>query len=363
MEGTLYRRPLPDDTTAFSSPEGRRIFGEALADGGLEGWFPLAEQFHTQADPAFCGLGSLVVALNALGIDPGRLWKGPWRWFGEELLDCCVPLEQVRERGVSLDELACLARCNGAEVGLRRAEPGAEERWREALATSARGDAVILVAYDRSAVGQTGGGHFSPVGGWHRGRDLALVLDVARFKYPPHWMPVDRLWRAMLPHDPATGRPRGWLEVRARPRGTALGFTVSCDESSWRGLGARMAAITGDVAQATDVEGLARAVVPLAPHVERRTPELEAHREALAQARTALQRLPLFDRVTAAVGPEDAEVVTMLLLSVLDLMAADRQVELARLIGPASAEATLAAELVGLRSQLAALWRHARGEE
>src|SRR5687768_4068154 len=116
MADTLYRRPLPAETVAFASPEGRRLFREALADDGLDGYFPLAEQFHTQADPAFCGLGSLVVALNALGVDPGRLWKGPWRWFAEDLLDCCVPLDEIRRRGLDLDELACLARCNGAAV-------------------------------------------------------------------------------------------------------------------------------------------------------------------------------------------------------------------------------------------------------
>src|SRR5690606_30953135 len=76
---TLYRRPLPGDAIAFASPEGQRLFGEALAAGGLGGYFALAEQYQTQSDPAFCGLGSLVVALNALAIDPGRLWKGPWR--------------------------------------------------------------------------------------------------------------------------------------------------------------------------------------------------------------------------------------------------------------------------------------------
>ena len=57
MDQTLYRRPLPADTIAFSSPDGRQVFAEALAAGGLDGYFPLAEQFHTQADPSFCGLG------------------------------------------------------------------------------------------------------------------------------------------------------------------------------------------------------------------------------------------------------------------------------------------------------------------
>lgn len=51
---TFYRRPLPPDLIAFSSPEGRALFREALADGGMEAFFPLSEHFHTQSDPAFC---------------------------------------------------------------------------------------------------------------------------------------------------------------------------------------------------------------------------------------------------------------------------------------------------------------------
>ena len=43
----------------------------------------------TQDEPAFCGLASLSMVLNALAIDPRRPWKGVWRWFNEELLDCC----------------------------------------------------------------------------------------------------------------------------------------------------------------------------------------------------------------------------------------------------------------------------------
>jgi len=101
---SLYRRPLPDELIPFASEEGRRVFREALATGHMEGFFAVSEQFHTQADPAFCGLGSLVVALNALEIDPGRLWKGPWRWFSEELLDCCAPLLAL---GYAIGRIGC----------------------------------------------------------------------------------------------------------------------------------------------------------------------------------------------------------------------------------------------------------------
>lgn len=59
-----------------SSVNGRRLFREALVEGNMESYFRLAEQFRTQDDPAFCGLSTLTMVLNALAIDPGRIWKG-----------------------------------------------------------------------------------------------------------------------------------------------------------------------------------------------------------------------------------------------------------------------------------------------
>ena len=215
---TFYMRPLPQTQHALDSPTGRRLFGEALADGGMASYFRLAQQFHTQADPAFCGLGTLVCALNALGVDPSRQWKGPWRWFSEELLDCCKPLDEIRRGGVSLDEVACLARCAGASVALHRAvaSGGAAEFRAHVIESATRDDApVLIVNYSRRPLGQTGDGHFSPIGGYHAASDQVLVLDTARFKYPPHWMPVSQLFAAMQAEDTATGQPRGWLRLQA----------------------------------------------------------------------------------------------------------------------------------------------------
>jgi glutathione gamma-glutamylcysteinyltransferase len=222
MNQTLYRRPLPSDATEFSSAIGRQLFAEALASGGLDGYFRLAEQFHTQSEPEFCGLGSLVVALNALAIDPGRLWKGPWRWFSEDLLDCCAALDQIRRRGLDLDEVTCLARCNGATVEMFRPETSDGSAWRASLSAAARGETVVVASYDRAGLDQTGSGHFSPIGGYHAARDLVLVLDVARFKYPPHWISAERLWQAMHAIDPATRRSRGWIALRRRAQGVSL---------------------------------------------------------------------------------------------------------------------------------------------
>lgn len=45
------------------------------------------------------------MVLNALSIDPKRPWKGSWRWFHEELLDCCLPLSKVAQEGVVLTQV------------------------------------------------------------------------------------------------------------------------------------------------------------------------------------------------------------------------------------------------------------------
>jgi glutathione gamma-glutamylcysteinyltransferase len=350
MSHTLYRRPLPSEAIAFSSSEGRQVFTEALTSGGLQGYFPLAEQFHTQSDPAFCGLGSLVVALNSLAIDPERLWKGPWRWFAEDLLDCCVPLEDVRERGLDLDQLACLARCNGAEVHVHRADTSALAAWRAALAIAASGEAVIVASYDRAAMGQTGGGHFSPIGGYHATRDLALVLDVARFKYPPHWVSAECLWRAMEPIDPATDRARGWLVMRRRARSSALGFSVSCIGESWHGLSRCLTAVMTELGRSASPAALARAVRPLASHLEVRRPSTSAHQEALAAAQIALRSSTVYSHVQNEVGPAHAEAVTVLLFAIADRLTPSQRAALGTLDGAISDEVS------HLRAQLAALW-------
>jgi glutathione gamma-glutamylcysteinyltransferase len=213
LNATFHRKALPEDLVAFDSAEGRQLLVEAMTAGTAASFFPLVAQLHTQADPAWCGLGSLVTTLNALGIDPQRTWKGPWRHFSEELLICCKALEDAANEGLTLVEVGCLAHCNGAEVRVVVAEPHTLPTFRADLQQSARGTAgpFLVVNYARPALGQTGSGHFSPLGAWHEGRDLALILDVARFKYPPHWVPTERLWQAMREVDPDTGHERGWL--------------------------------------------------------------------------------------------------------------------------------------------------------
>lgn len=236
----FYRRPLPEPCIAFSSIEGRQLFREALELGGMEGYFALAEQFHTQAEPAFCGLGTMVVVLNALAIDPGRIWRGVWRWYGEEMLDCCHSLPVIQETGITLDEFVCISRCNGAKVSAHRyTEKSLDEFRQDVQQTSSTTHGIHMVAaYSRKVLGQTGDGHFSPIGGYHPQRDLVLLLDVARFKYPPHWVPLPLLWQAFEPPDPITNRSRGYILLQKTKELYETFFHVALNPQQWCAIAA-----------------------------------------------------------------------------------------------------------------------------
>ncbi|XP_021888573.1 glutathione gamma-glutamylcysteinyltransferase 1-like [Carica papaya] len=231
----LYRRLLPSPPAIdFASSEGKQLFIEAIQDGTMEGFYRLISFFQTQSEPAYCGLASLSMVLNALAIDPGRKWKGPWRWFDESMLDCCEPLEKVKEKGISFGKLVCLAHCAGAKVEAFRTNHSTIDNFRShVLRCSISDDCHVISSYHRGTFKQTGTGHFSPIGGYHAKRDMALILDVARFKYPPHWVPLTLLWEAMDSVDGTTEQRRGFMLISRPHREPGTLYTLSCKHESW----------------------------------------------------------------------------------------------------------------------------------
>lgn len=232
---SFHKRVLPSSLISLSSPKGKVLFKEALSFGGMESFFALSEQFVTQSEPSFCALSSLAMVLNALSYDPKRNWKGSWRWVSEEMLQCETmqvcghSLDKIRVDGMSFGEFESLAQCHDVPIkSYRVLSPIRDtatttaieevvttvEHFREhviATSTSDRADSFIVVNFSRKVLGQTGDGHFSPIGGYHAEKDLVLVMDVARFKYPPFWVPLTELWNAMTIHDAKSNQTRGFF--------------------------------------------------------------------------------------------------------------------------------------------------------
>jgi len=225
---SFYQRELPAATcVAFSSPQGKLIFASAMQHGGLKCFFALIQQFHTQSEPSFCGLATLVMVLNAFSVDPEQNWKGPWRWYEETMLNCCLDLEDVKTTGITLRDFRCLAHCQGLSVDLRHCDDASLDEFRVAIEKTCvsrntevdfgTGDSedllehVLVVSYSRKVIRQTGSGHFAALAAFDPVSDSVLILDTARFKYGCHWVKVPLLFEAMDTVDPDTGRKRGFV--------------------------------------------------------------------------------------------------------------------------------------------------------
>ena len=195
----------------------------------MESYFPLSEQFVTQSEPSFCALTSLAMVLNALNHDPKKTWKGVWRWITEETLQCEFPdscghsLDKVLQNGMSFKEFKALAHCHNVTItsyGVREDSDKIttiDEFRQQVMDISSSGQAksFLISNFSRKHLEQTGDGHFSPIGGYHKDLDLILIMDTARFKYPPFWVKLECLWESMQLIDKASGEPRGYFAVTA----------------------------------------------------------------------------------------------------------------------------------------------------
>jgi len=207
--------PLPD-------PQGQNLLigSRERADYG-----PLAEQFLSQANLAYCGVASAVMVLNSLAVPaPAVEGYGAYRfWTQTNVFDppatrAFVQPDRVAREGMTLAQLHGLLASHGLAVERHHGEGLSLEQFRALLRHNLvdPGDRLV-VNYHRPAVGQAGGGHIAPIAAYHRPTDRVLILDVARYRYPSVWVPVADLWQAILAVDASSGRSRGVLVVRRAP--------------------------------------------------------------------------------------------------------------------------------------------------
>ncbi|WP_199296975.1 phytochelatin synthase family protein [Synechococcus sp. FACHB-909] len=195
---------------------------------------PLAEQFLTQANLAYCGVASAAMVLNSLAVPaPAVPGYGRYRfWTQENVFEVpagrqVVSAEVVRRQGMTLAELAGLLAAHGVAAEAIHGDQLSLEQFRALLRRnlSQPGDR-LLANYDRPALGQAGGGHIAPLAAFHAPSDRVLILDVARYRYPSVWVPVADLWAAIRTLDSTSGRSRGLVTIRRLPGATPPPGTV-----------------------------------------------------------------------------------------------------------------------------------------
>ncbi|KAK2632365.1 hypothetical protein EUGRSUZ_L01653 [Eucalyptus grandis] len=153
------------------------------------------------------------------------------------MLGCPKELKKIKAEGISFGNAVHWARRAGAEVEAFQTSQTDVDFFRQSVKKCCSSDNCHLVSsYHRAGLEQTGAGHFSPIGGYHAGSDMVLILDVARFKYRPHWVPLTLLWEAMDTVNKTTGQRRGFMLISKPKRDAGMLYTLSRKNESWVGV-------------------------------------------------------------------------------------------------------------------------------
>jgi Phytochelatin synthase len=209
---------LPSNLTDLNSEEGQKFFIES---GSYTAYFPIADNFVTQKTQAYCGVASMVMVLNALGVPaPTTPEYQPYHTFTQDNLldastDAVLPRAVLAKQGITLDQLGKLLAMHPVTVEVHHAGDASLDAFRAAARDHlAAKDHFVLVNYLRKALGQEIGGHISPLAAYDAKADRFLILDVARYKYPPVWVKASDLFDAMNTTDAANdNKTRGYVLI------------------------------------------------------------------------------------------------------------------------------------------------------
>lgn len=191
--------------------EGQRLV-RAMDTQGVAVLGRWCKSWEAQIHGGSCAAASAMGALRFLGLDSN--------WTQQKIYDKVLDPHRLVTSGVSFDNGTAMLRllggqslevkrvCNRNEAELER-----ELRADLSIAFSADSQLCILVNYLRTLCppGFSGGGHWSPLGGF--AEDRVLILDTHSKVHPPHWVFFSDLVRAICQHNAATGMPRGYVTL------------------------------------------------------------------------------------------------------------------------------------------------------
>ena len=215
--------PLAANLINFSSIEGEKLLTESTAK---RDFFPLSSQFVTQDNLAYCGVASMVMVLNALAIPaPAAPEYRNSRFFTQTNIfanpqtQAVMTADKVAHQGITLNQLGRLLESYPVKVTVHYGSEVSLDQFRQlVMGNLQEPDNFVIVNYLRSAMGEAGGGHISPIAAYHQPSDRFLVLDVSRYKYPPVWVKAEALWQAMKTIDSTSQKTRGFVLVQPKSR-------------------------------------------------------------------------------------------------------------------------------------------------
>lgn len=237
-------------------PEASKSSGSALSEYSLDYFLLNTGGSDAQINQAYCSVATLASVLNSLRYTKRFLEKGdnnkwsfhlpidpaydpyPYATQTDLLASACVRDTVIVHRegsdrdgllappyGLGLEQAGKALACHVSDewdVTVREVDPAHRSLSNVRFDLSAAlidPDARVMINYDRKGLGQLGGGHFSPLGAYDKSTDSFLILDVAKYKYPPVWVGANTLFSAMATVDKCGtwDYPQGQARVPEKP--------------------------------------------------------------------------------------------------------------------------------------------------
>ncbi|CAJ1930755.1 unnamed protein product [Cylindrotheca closterium] len=219
--------------------------------------------WDAQINQGYCPVAAAAAVLNSLRghielpQDPLYI-PYPWATQFQLLHDTCVKetvldVEDPRVVwvGLPLEMAAGILECHlspqGYTVEIYHIDPAKIDKYTtKKLIRDAVLDpkARVMINYDRGNIGQGDPehGHFSPIGAYNYKKDAFLIMDVAKYKFPPVWVPSANLYYGVSTIDncagfeyPQDARVTEELEAENPPNFTRWYEALQC-EPKYRGV-------------------------------------------------------------------------------------------------------------------------------
>ncbi len=207
---------LPD-VIYWDTPQGHELRARITADADF---WQLGPTLAVQQTQTYCSVASAITVLNAMPIKkPVDPTYTPYAYFTQnnyftpEVAKVISP-QTVLAQGMTREEMARTLEKQGVKAQSLAGDSFSDETLR-ALLQKALGDdgQFVLVNYFRANLGQVGGGHWSVLAAYDAPSDHVLILDVAKYKYPPVWVSIKTLREAIATTDTTSHQARGLVLV------------------------------------------------------------------------------------------------------------------------------------------------------
>ena len=246
----LPSRLSPDDPPVavyWASPDGRERLMRSEYNNDF---FELSSNFQPQLNTLYCGIASSVIVLNSLRLPKGTAPSQtvfevitPKEMGGEtltypsysQLTLLGIKTDKIKQRdvielkskntkgeydpGLNLEQLKGVLETYGVNVTIHHVKTFKDEHvdiFRSTVKKVLRDkDHYIMVNIDGQVYGAATEGHISPLAAYDEISDSVLVLDVAGYLNPWHWVPLKDLYAAMNTKD--GDEYRGYLVVSDKP--------------------------------------------------------------------------------------------------------------------------------------------------